>query len=202
MNLNEAAHVFGNIFVGDFLCTQYRHVLREKRIQTIINVSNAESSFITDDLKAEFNYFWLKTRDRGDVNLKALFQACLTIYGAHNSIYEAHSSIYEAHNLTRGSETNILLFCEEGASRSISCVCFLLMKSFGVNLKNALKLCVAARGAVVCPNDSFLRQLHCVEFDLFRKNSIEISESASKFRALYSTAASQAILKQIVTPKL
>ncbi|KAG8924708.1 hypothetical protein FRC02_010231 [Tulasnella sp. 418] len=77
------------------------------------------------------------------------------------------------------SGKGVLVHCQAGMSRSASIVAAFLMYSKNINLNEALDLMRSAR-PIVCPNDSFMRQL-----ELFHKVSCKITPRDKATRAYY-----------------
>mmetsp|Transcript_13201 Transcript_13201/g.20069 ORF Transcript_13201/g.20069 Transcript_13201/m.20069 type:complete len:184 (+) Transcript_13201:160-711(+) len=74
---------------------------------------------------------------------------------------------------------SVLVHCQRGVSRSVTCACFFLMRKVGMTLESALKLC-RARRSVADPIPAFVEQLEEYEKKCVRIGSIKVVESKKR----------------------
>lgn len=128
--LNKPTHIIDNIYLGSaFNAASYR-TLKKLDIKVIINISNELSKYYCDYPKKEFKYHQYTVYDDNKCSIdKVLKQA-----------YEAI--------MKYNKETNILIHCFMGASRSVSVVAYYLMEHKKFTLDAAYKFIKEKRSSI------------------------------------------------------
>jgi len=98
---------------------------------------------------------------------------------------------------------SVLVHCQRGVSRSVTCACFFLMRKVGMTLESALKLC-RARRSVADPIPAFVEQLAEYEKKCIRIGSIKVVENKKRKQKdeSGSSCSTKARLETVVGPMM
>jgi protein-tyrosine phosphatase len=130
----------GNIFISDLSAAKCEDLIKRHKINAVVNVSTVHYTPHTDHILEH------DILDMPDQVLEKGF----------NKIYK----FMETH-LSAG--TNVLVHCQAGISRSVSYVCYYLMRSRNILFDDALEI-VSAKRDVTNPNYAFKKQLRAIDF--------------------------------------
>lgn len=130
----------GNIFISDLSSAKCKYLIKSHQINAVVNVSTIHYKPLTDHILEH------DILDMPDQVLEHGF----------NKIYK----FMESH-LSAG--TNVLVHCQAGISRSVSYVCYYLMRSQTILFDDVLEI-VSAKRAVANPNYAFKKELRAIDF--------------------------------------
>jgi atypical dual specificity phosphatase len=152
----ECTFIIDNIYISDYRKSLDYQFLIQNKFTHIINCAGGSEKFNPIFFK-EFQYFNIKLRDDGNLNLI-------------RPIFEFISIIKK---ITNEKSNKILIHCYEGISRAPALVCAYLIWKLNFNLENAIKFIKEKRKCIDI-NLGFLTQLN--DFQMNKDFFDEINE--------------------------
>lgn len=133
----DPIHIIDNIYLGSaYNAASYYTLKEDYKIKIIINATKEISNYYPDD-------FIYKNYDLADIN--------------EDSISKYLEDAYKI--ITNNNNSNILVHCFMGASRSASLVSYYIMKKYDVSLNDAINFIVEKR-KIVNINTTFAQELN------------------------------------------
>ena len=140
--LTHPSQIFPWIYLGNFFNANNIEELRQLKIKYILNCASEVKVF---NLPKDINYLQLNIIDHPKENILKYFD-------------KAFSFI----ELARKNQSNILIHCKLGRSRSSSILIAYMIKYFGYNINKALEF-IKSKRKEVNPNYGFIKQLFVFE---------------------------------------
>eukprot|EP00301_Raphidiophrys_heterophryoidea_P002063 c10964_g1_i1.p1 GENE.c10964_g1_i1~~c10964_g1_i1.p1 ORF type:complete len:183 (-),score=34.88 c10964_g1_i1:755-1303(-) len=132
----KPSYITDHIYLGDETSATNLEFLRESNIDRILIASFGLTKHFQDQ---GISYLQLDISDSPSTNITQFFDQAIEF-------------------ITRTKQTNVLIHCKHGVSRSASIVMAYLIKVRGMDFGEAMQLTKCRRN-VVCPNSGFTKQL-------------------------------------------
>ena len=145
---DKVNHIIDNIYLGDYRIASNYSMLKELKLQYIINCTFE----IPSEFPNDFQYLNISIEDSASQDIT-------------HSLDEAYMFITQHvrdDNNNNNTRDNILVHCVQGKSRSASIVIYYLMKKYNYTYDRALEL-LRRKRSVVNPNKGFEQQLRQFE---------------------------------------
>ncbi|KAF0556690.1 dual specificity protein phosphatase 19 [Gigaspora margarita] len=163
-NNKYATNILPRLFLGSLVAATDEDWLEEHKITHILTVANG----ILPSFPESFTYKVIPIRDHPSQNISTHFE----------EVFEFIQSVLDQ------EDSNILVHCHQGVSRSASVVIAYIMRSQQLSFEDAFKLVKGKRSAIR-PNAGFLKQLKTFESTILVSsesngdNSIRIIEKTT-----------------------
>lgn len=143
---DKVNHIIDNIYLGDYRIASNYSMLKELKLQYIINCTFE----IPSEFPNDFQYLNISIEDSASQDIT-------------HSLDEAYMFITQhVRDNNNNTRDNILVHCVQGKSRSASIVIYYLMKKYNYTYDRALEL-LRRKRSVVNPNKGFEQQLRQFE---------------------------------------
>ena len=153
---DEVNHIIDNIYLGDYRVASNYSLLKELKLQYIINCTFE----IPSEFPNDFQYLNLSIEDSSSQDITH------SLNEAYSFLTQHARNRDDINNNNNNSRDNILVHCVQGKSRSASIVIYYLMRKYNYTYNRAIELLQSKR-SVVSPNKGFEQQLRQIEQSSF-----------------------------------